>query len=302
VAIDPYEVLGVPSSASAADIQKAYRKLAKKFHPDLNPGDRTAEEKFKQVAAAYDVLGDAEKRKRFDSGEIDASGAERPQHHFYRDFADAEDGHSYNSSAGFTDFMDGDDSFAELLRRSQRARANRRGEDLHYRLPIEFVESITGANKRITLPDGGTLDVKIPPGLIDGQVLRLKGKGAPGAGKGGPGDALIEVEVLPDRRFTREDDDILLELPISLSEAVLGGPVRVPTPTGDVTMSVPKGSNTGTTLRLRGKGAPRRGGGSGDELVKLKIVLPKSPDPDLEAFLSNWSRGKDFNPREGMAS
>jgi DnaJ-class molecular chaperone len=302
VAASPYDVLGVPSSASATDIQKAYRKLAKKLHPDLNPGDKAAEEKFKEVAAAYDLLGDAEKRKRFDAGEIDASGAERPQRHFYRDFAGAEDGHPYASSAGFADFMDGDDGFAELLRRSQHARANRRGENLHYRLPIEFVESVTGANKRITLPDGGTLDVRIPPGLVDGQVLRLKGKGAPGAGNGGPGDALIEVEVLPDRRFKRDGDNISLELPISLSEAVLGGRIRVPTPTGDVTMSVPKGSNTGTTLRLKGKGAPRRGGGSGDELVTLKVVLSKPPDPELEAFVEKWAKGKQFNPRESMSS
>jgi DnaJ-class molecular chaperone len=302
MATNPYEILGVPSSASAADIQKAYRKLAKKLHPDLNPGDKTAEEKFKEVTAAYDLLGDADKRKRFDSGEIDGSGMERPQHHFYRDFAGADDGHPYANSAGFADFTDREDVLAELLRRGQRAQANRRGQDLHYRLPIDFVESITGANRRLSLPDGGALDVKIPPGLVDGQILRLKGKGAPGAGEGGPGDALIEVEVLPDPRFTREGDNISLELPISLTEAVLGGQVRAPTPTGDVTMLVPKGSNTGTTLRLRGKGAPRREGGSGDELVKLKVVLPKSPDPDLEAFVANWSRGKDFNPREGGAS
>jgi DnaJ-class molecular chaperone len=299
---NPYEVLGVASTASSTDIQKAYRKLAKKLHPDLNPGDKAAEEKFKEVAGAYDLLGDAEKRKRFDAGEIDASGAERPQQPFYRDFATSDEGHPYADNSGFADFMETDDAFAELLRRSQRAHANRRGEDLHYRLPIEFVESITGANKRLTLPDGGTLDVKIPPGLVDGQVLRLKGKGATGAGEGGPGDALIEVEVLPDHRFARDRDNILLELPISLSEAVLGGRIRVPTPTGDVTMSVPKASNTGTTLRLKGKGAPRRGGGSGDELVKLKVVLPKSPDPELEAFVSNWAKGKEFNPREGSSS
>ncbi|MVT64921.1 DnaJ domain-containing protein [Bradyrhizobium pachyrhizi] len=299
MAKNPYDVLGVSSSASAADIQKAYRKLAKKLHPDLNPGDKAAEEKFKEAAAAYDLLGDADKRKRFDSGEIDATGAERPQHHFYREYADAGDSHAYTSGAGFADFMDSDDAFAELLRRGQRARANRRGEDLHYRLPIEFVESISGATKRITLPDGGTLEVRIPPGLVDGQVLRLKGKGAPGAGKGGPGDALIEVEVMPDRRFTRDGDNILLELPISLTEAVLGGQIRVPTPTGDVAMAVPKGSNTGTTLRLRGKGAPRRGGSAGDELVKLMIVLPKSPDPELEAFVEKWAKGKEFDPRKG---
>ena len=299
MAKNPYDVLGVSSSASAAEIQKAYRKLAKKLHPDLNPGDKAAEEKFKEAAGAYDLLGDADKRKRFDNGEIDAAGAERPQHHFYRDYADAGDSHAYTSGAGFADFMDSDDAFADLLRRGQRARANRRGDDLHYRLPIAFVESISGATKRITLPDGGALEVKIPPGLVDGQILRLKGKGAPGAGKGGPGDALIEVEVMPDRRFTRDGDNILLEVPISLTEAVLGGQIRVPTPTGDVTMAVPKGSNTGTTLRLRGKGAPRRGGSAGDELVKLTIVLPKSPDPELEAFVENWAKGKEFDPREG---
>lgn len=300
---DPYEILGVERTASAADIQKAYRRLARKLHPDLNPGDKSAEEKFKEVSGAYRVVGDAEQRKRFDAGEIDALGNERPQQRqYYRDYAHANGDDPYTDASGYADFADGDDAFADLLRRAQQARANRRGSDVHYRLPIEFVESIAGANKRLTLPDGETLDVKIPPGLVDGQIIRLKGKGAPGAGTGRPGDALIEVEVLPDPRFRRNGDDITIELPISLSEAVLGGKIRVPTPTGDVTMTVPKGANTGTTLRLRGKGAPQRGGGSGDELVKLKIVLPKTPDHELEAFVSNWTRGKDFNPREGGAA
>lgn len=294
---DPYEVLGVAATATGAEIQSAYRKLAKKLHPDLNPGDKSAEEKFKEVAGAYDLLSDAEKRKRFDAGEIDASGAERQRERFYGDPGAAERGHAYSDMSGYADFMDGDDPFAELLRRSHQARANRRGQDMHYRLAIDFTESIAGANKRVTMPDGGTLDVKIPAGLVDGQTLRLKGKGAPGLGEGGPGDALIEVEVLPDPRFTRDGDDIALEVPISLTEAVLGGKIKVPTPTGPVTMSVPKGSNTGTTLRLKGKGAPRRGGGNGDEYVRLKIVLPKGPSPDLETFLAGWS-GKDFNPRE----
>jgi len=297
----PYEILGVAPASSAAEIQSAYRKLAKKLHPDLNPGKKAAEEKFKEVASAYDLLSDTDKRKRFDDGEIDATGAERPQQHFYRDFTSSDQGHPYTDASGFADFMEGDDAFAKLLRRGQRARANRRGQDLHYSLPVSFVDSITGANTRLTLPGGTPLDVKIPPGLVDGQVLRLKGKGAPGAGTGEPGDALIEVEILPDSRFTRKGDDITLELPISLPEAVLGGRVPVPTPTGLVTMSVPKGSNTGTILRLKGKGAPRHGGGQGDQFVKLRVVLPVSPDPELEAFVSNWENGREFNPREDKA-
>ena len=299
---NPYEVLGVAATASADEIRSAYRKLAKKLHPDLNPGDKGAEEKFKEVAAAHDLVGDADKRKRFDAGEIDASGAERPpQQPFYRSYATSDEAHPYTGSDGYADFADGDDALAELLRRSARARANRRGQDLHYSLAISFADSIAGAETRLTLPDGGTLDVKIPPGLVDGQTMRLKGKGAPGAGQGGPGDALVEIEVRPDPRFTREGDDISLELPISLSEAVLGGAVRVPTPTGAVTMNVPKGSNTGTTLRLKGKGAPKRGGGAGDQLVRLKIVLPRPPDAELETFVAGWEAGKSFDPRGGMA-
>jgi DnaJ-class molecular chaperone len=297
---DPYKILEVAPTASADDIQKAYRKLAKKLHPDLNPGNPAAEEKFKEVAGAYDLVGDAEKRKRFDSGEIDAAGVERPRQSYYRDYASSEQDHPYADNSGFADFMESEDAFAELLRRSAQAQANRRGQDLQFRLPIEFVESIAGANKRLTLPDSSTIDVAIPPGMTEGQVLRLRGKGAPGSGRGGPGDILIEVEIKPDRSFTRRGDDLYLELPITLTEAVLGARIKVPTPTGAVTMTVPKGSNTGSTLRLRGKGAPNQAGGHGDQLVKLRVVLPKEPDPELEAFVTNWEGGKTYNPREEM--
>lgn len=299
----PYEVLGVDPKASADDIRKAYRALAKKLHPDLNPGDKAAEERFKEVAGAHDLLSDEDKRRRFDAGEIDASGQERPQQRYYRDFASAGDDDPYGGFSGYSDFMEGDDGLAELLRRSRQARANRRGADLHFSLPIGFAESITGGTKRLTLPEGGTLDVTIPPGMLDGQTLRLKGKGAPGAGTGGPGDALIEVEVLPDPRFTRDGDDITIELPVSLAEAVLGAQVHVPTATGEVVMTLPKGANAGTRLRLRGKGAPKRGGGQGDQYVRLQIVLPKPPDPALEAFVESWTGpGRDFNPREGSTT
>lgn len=298
---DPYQVLGVAHTASTDEIKKAYRRLARKLHPDLNPGDKAAEDKFKDVSVAYGLLSDPEKRKHFDAGETDTNGAEQPQRHYYRDFTSTDHANPYTSAAGYADFAD-DDVFAEILRHSQQAHANRKGEDLLYGLSIQFVESITGASKRVTLPDGSTLDVTIPPRMLDGQILRLKGKGAPGHGTGGAGDALIKVEVLPDSRFRLDGANIIVELPVSLFEAVMGGEVLAPTPTGDVMLTIPKHANNGTTLRLKGKGAPRREGGFGDELVKLKIMLPKSPDPELDAFIAQWEKGKAHNPREGKSS
>ncbi len=295
----PYELLGVKPSASADEIQKAYRKLAKRYHPDLNPGDRTAEDRFKAISAAYDLLSDPEKRARFDRGEIDASGAERPRRQYYRDFAGEDAGPSYHSDAGFADFMD-QDILSELLRRGARSRFAMPGQDLRFRLALEFLEAVNGTRKTVTLPNGQSLDIAIPAGIQDGQVVRLAGKGEPGSGGGPPGDALIEVHVRPHRLFTRQDDDIRLEVPISLREAVLGGRIQISTLTGPVMVSVPKGSNTGRILRLKGKGVPRPDGTRGDLHAVLKVVLPERPDPELEAFAERWTGGASYNPRDGM--
>jgi DnaJ-class molecular chaperone len=297
---DPYETLGVKKDASAADIQKAYRRLAKKLHPDLNPGNKKAEEDFKNVSAAYSLLSDPDKRARFDGGEIDASGAERPRQRYYRDFAGEDAANPYTSDAGFADFADMDDVLSDILGRRGRGNLRMRGADVHYRLELDLLDAVNGAKRQVTLPEGAVLEVSIPPGTQDGQVLRLRGKGRPGLGGGAPGDALVEIAVREHPAFTRKGDDIHVALPISLHEAVLGAKIKVPTPTGSVTMTVPKWANTGTVLRLRGKGVHRPDGGSGDEYVTLKVVLPEKPDPELEKFVAQWRPAAADTPRQAM--
>ena len=297
---DPYEILGVAKTATADDIRKAYRKLAKKLHPDLNPGDKRAEEQFKEVAAANDLLSDPDKRRRFDAGEIDASGAEKapPNARYYRDYA-GETGHPYEGRGAYGDFAQGDDMFAELLRRAAEQARRRPGADLHYELQVEFLDAANGATRTITLPGGGTLQVTIPGGVEDGQILRLRGKGAPSPGEGEPGDALVQIVVRPHRFFTREGDNILLDLPVTVKEAALGAEVRAPTTTGSVMLKIPKRSNTGDMLRLRGKGVKKRDG-AGDELVKLKVMMPAEAEPELETFLAGWTPGSNYDPRKEM--
>ncbi len=292
---DPYTILGVSKGAKQAEIQKAYRRLAKTHHPDINPGDKGAEARFKTIAGAYDIVGDAAKRKRFDSGEIDAQGGERPRQRAYRDFAESDD-NPYTNSAGFSDFEGSEDILAELFARHAGGRAGSRGgnfqmrgADMSYNFAVDFLDAVNGAKRQVSLPDGATLDVTLPPGIEDGQTLRLRGKGAPGFGGGPPGDALIIVSVRPHHLFTRRGDDILVEAPLSLAEAVLGGKVTIPTPTGSVQMTVPKWTNSGAVLRLKGKGAPGRGGIRGDEYVTLRVTLPEKPDADVEAFVSRWA-------------
>jgi DnaJ-class molecular chaperone len=301
LALDPYQVLGISKNASQDDIQKAYRKLAKKLHPDLNPGNKQAEDKFKEVSAAYDLLGDPEKRGRFDRGEIDASGAETQRQHYYRDYAEGGQARAYANDSGFADFAGAEDIFADLFGRGGgRANIKMRGQDVHYRLAVAFLDAVNGAVRQLKLPDGSEIKVTIPAGTRDGQALRLRGKGGPGFNGGPPGDALIEVEVMPHPFFTLKGDDIHVELPVTLAEAVLGGKVNAPTPSGPVSLTIPKGSNTGKVLRLRGKGMAKQGGGHGDQYVTLKVVLPDAPDQELEDFVNRWQAGKVYNPRRAM--
>jgi DnaJ-class molecular chaperone len=297
---DPYEILGVQRNDLDGEIQKAYRRLAKKLHPDLNPGNPAAEEEFKKVASAYDLLSDPEKRARYDRGEIDASGAERPQHQFYRDYPGAgPEYHPYATDSGYADMMDSDEILSNLFR-GARTRGHLDGRDIQYKLSVEFISAVNGATSRVILPNASALDVVVPAGTRHGQILRLRGKGEPGLGGGKPGDALVEIDVKPHRFFTREGDDIHLDLPVSLTEAILGAEVRVPTTTGAVSMRVPKGTNTGRVLRLKGKGVVRPDGSRGDQNVNLKVVLPLKIDPELETFAMNWTAGKAENPRSGM--
>jgi len=296
----PYEIIGVAPSASADDIKKAYRKLAKKLHPDLNPGNKKVEQQFKELSAAYDLLSDAAKRARYDRGEIDASGAERPDRPFYRRYAEGRAGAKYQDfSIDEDSFVD--DLFSNLFRQQQR-RSERsmhlRGADVTYVAEVDFVEAAVGAKKRLMLTDGKTLDVTIPPGTEDGQTLRLKGQGLPGTGGGTAGDAYIEVKVAPHPVFTRQGNDVHVELPVTLPEAVLGATVTAPTIDGPVSLKVPPDSNTGSQLRLKGKGIlDRASGRRGDQYVRLKVVLPDRTDPELRAFLEKWSAQHPYSVR-----
>jgi DnaJ-class molecular chaperone len=303
---DPYSVLGVAKDASAAEIKKAYRRIAKECHPDLKPGDAEAEAKFKAAAAAYDLLKDPETRARYDNGEIDASGQERPQQQYYRDYAEAA-GNPYRGRQA--DPEDMSDIFAEFMRgrggfggqRTQEFHAP--GHNLNYSLQISFLDAVFGASQKLTLPDGNRIEVKIPAGITTGQTIRLRGKGAPGYGEGPPGDALVTISVADHPLFDRQGDDIHITLPITIDEAVLGGKVPAPTIDGGVNVTVPAGTSSGRTLRLRGKGVKKRGSSErGDQLIELTVALPDQIDDDLKQFMETWRDAHRYDPRKGMPS
>ncbi len=317
---DPYRVLGVSRDADQAAIRRAYRTLAKTYHPDMNPGDTKAEDMFKKISRAYDILGDEDKRARFDRGEIGPDGAERagfgahgPGGAGFEGFQAGGDGpftfrwsrstHGANgASSSHADGAFSDSGFADLFSDlfahagagprgggfQGTADRPRKGADSRRRLTVSFEEAAVGAKKTLRLDDGATVAVRVPAGIEDGHVLRLKGKGRPAPPGGRRGDALVEVTVAPHARFRRDGLDVHVEVPVSLVEAVLGGKVTVPTPSGPVSMAVPANTSSGRRLRLKGRGI-HKGSHKGDLLARVMIVLPDPPDAALEAFVRDWS-------------
>lgn len=282
---DPYRILGVAKSASADEIRQAYRKLAKTHHPDANPGDAAAEEKFKQISAAFKLLSDKDMRARYDRGEIDARGEEVAPHHHFRSSRQAPRGE-------FTDIFS--DLFSDLGGRSRTAR----GADIQAQLEIGFKLAAKGGSHRLNLSDGRRIDVTIPVGVEDGKALRLTGQGQKGINGGPAGDLLITLSVKPHRWLRREGDTIHLDLPVSIHEAMFGAKVRVPTLHGDVDVKVPANSPSGTLLRLKGRGIRRSGKPAGDQIVRLLVDFPENDE--LADRLRTWVPPAGYNPRKNL--
>ncbi|ABL68619.1 MULTISPECIES: DnaJ C-terminal domain-containing protein [Paracoccus] len=303
MADDPYKALGLGKNASQDDIKKAYRRIAKTDHPDLNP-DPAAHERFKAASSAYDLLKDPEQRARFDRGEIDAQGQEQPQRHYYREYAESGD-NPYRQHHGFDDLSD---VFSDLFggrggggggRRGGARSFDMRGSDQRFTLEIDFMTAARGGSTRITMPDGSVLEVKIPEGAHDGQVIRLRGKGGPGMGNGEPGDALLTLIVAEDPDWHRDGNDVETTLPITIDEAVLGGKVEAQTIDGPVMLTVPRGASSGRKLRLKGRGIKGADGRRGDQHVVLKIVMPPQIDSELARFMEDWRQNHAYDPRRG---
>lgn len=296
---DPYDVLGVARDSTEADIKKAYRTLAKELHPDLNPNDPIVEQRFKEVSQAYNLLSDKEKRAQFDRGEINADGSPRA------DFGYGGGGFGGGGFGG-GGFGGAEDIFSDLFGRgrAQQGRGGRRvrmkGQDVNYTVRVPFLEAARGGKRRLKMHDGSFVEVNIPPGTTDGQTLRLREKGTPGFGGGPAGDAYVEIHVDTHDHFERDGNDIFLDVPVTLSEAVLGGKITVPTIWGKVSVTVPTGANTGTTLRLRGKGINPSKGSAGDQYVRLKVMLPEKPDKELVEFVKSWSKDYDYDVRKKL--
>jgi DnaJ-class molecular chaperone len=315
---DPYTVLGLSKSASADEVKKAYRRLAKKLHPDQNTTDPKAKEKFSEINTAYEILGDAEKRGKFDRGELDADG--KPRHPGFEGFGGGRPGaRSAGGGAGanWRNFefeagspggrnaggFDPGDIFADLFGgggRRTRANPAAQGEDVAAVVTVPLQRAVKGGEARVTLPTGRTLDVKIPAGIEPGQQIRLRGQGQPSGNGGRPGDVILTVEIAPHPVFKVDGRDLRLDLPVTLYEAALGGGVQAPTLDGMVELSLPPGS-AGKTLRLRGKGLPKSGDKpAGDLFVTPRIALPEAMDPEFEALMKRWRTDKSYDPRKGM--
>lgn len=307
MARDPYLELGVSRTASAAEIRKAFHKLAKQHHPDANKGDKKSEEKFKQVSAAFDIIGDAEKKKKFDAGEMDADGRETMRGGFGGGGSPFGGGFNRGGArgggGGEGPEIDLNDLFGDILGRSRASGAgggfgggfSPKGADVRARLDIDLEEAIKGGKKRVAFSDGRTIDVSIPAGAQEGQTLRLKGQGSPG--RGGQGDALIELAIKPHPIYRPENGALVMDLPVSVPDAVLGGKVEAPTPDGPVTLTVPKGSNSGAKLRLKGRGLADAKGVRGDLFARLVITLPDAPDAELEKFAETWRKDRPYAPK-----
>lgn len=311
---DPYEVLGVTKSANHAEIKKAYRHLAKKYHPDHNKNDPKAASRLAEINAAYEIVGDEDKKVKFDKGEIGADG--KPRFAGFEGFGAGPGGFGGFAKSGsgpggtrfdFGQGFDAADILSDLFGGAARrgsggpGGAARRGGDVVATARVALETAVRGGSTRVVMPSGRTLDVSIPAGVEDGQQIRLRGQGQAGPVGAEPGDALITVRITPHPHFRVEGRDLRLDLPVTLYEATLGARVPVPTLTGTVELSVPPGSNGGRVLRLRGKGLPAADGKlAGDLYVSLKVMLPEAVDADFEALMKKWRDGKPYDPRKGL--